>query len=433
MPFVKSARVILTIAMLLLPSILSANGFDIYEQSAKAVGLGGAVVAQADDPSAIFFNPAGIVQLGGTQVSVGACPIIPTMQFRSNGNPAMGTASGQTWNTRDNTWVIPNAYMTHQVNNNISVGLGMFSHFGLGVEWPYDFEGRYSPGASKTVLKTSSISPVIAVKPAERWSIGFGPYMQYFNISLRNQAFVGLPTPPLTAGNNIAQTAEVELKGTNWAWGYNAGLRLKLTETLAFGASYISETRQHITDGTQTVTSSATGQRILRQDFSATMVLPAKLRMGLAWKRDAWTIEGAAEWTEWSSYSVLRADFADGTFLESQKKWRNVWMYRIGVQYALNKFVDLRAAFLYDESPIPADMVDPLVPSGDRPVACLGVGLHFGDTTIDVGYNHVWDKKRTWNNASGDVKAGPYPVTRVTGQFRDASADLFAVNLTYKF
>ena len=108
-------------------------------------------------------------------------------------------------------------------------------------------------------------------------------------------------------------------------------------------------------------------------------------------------------------------------------------MYRIGVQYMLNKYVDFRAAFLYDKSPIPVDMVDPLVPSGDRPVACVGVGLHFGKTTIDVGYNHVWDQNRTWNNASGDVKVGPFPVTRVTGRFRDASADLFAVNLTYKF
>jgi len=427
------ARVLLTLAMLLVPSLLSANGFDIYEQSAKAVGLGGAVVAQADDPSAIFFNPAGIVQLEGTQVSVGACPIIPTMKFRSDGNPVMGTAPGQTWKTEDNTWVIPNAYFTHQVNKNVSVGVGTFSHFGLGVEWPYDFEGRYSPGANKTVLKTTSVSPVIAVKPTERVSFGLGPYIQYLDLSLRNQALIGLPIPPLTAGSNIAQTVETELKGTNWAWGYNLGLRVKLSEALAFGVSYLSETRQHITDGTQTVTSSATGQRILRQDFSATMVLPAKLRMGLAWKSNGWTVEGAAEWTEWSSYSVLRADFADGTFLESEKKWRNVWMYRIGIQYRLNKYLDLRAAFLYDESPIPVDLVDPLVPSGDRPVACLGFGLHFGDTTIDVGYNHVWDQNRTWNNASGDVKVGPFPVTRVTGRFRDASADLFAVNLTYKF
>jgi long-chain fatty acid transport protein len=95
MSSVKYARILLTLAMLAVPSLLSANGFAIYQQSAKAVALGGAVVAQADDPSAIFFNPAGIVELDGTQVSVGACAIIPTIKFRSDGNLVMGTAPGQ--------------------------------------------------------------------------------------------------------------------------------------------------------------------------------------------------------------------------------------------------------------------------------------------------------------------------------------------------
>ena len=70
------------LAMLALPVCIFANGFDIYEQSAEAVGLGGAFIAQADDPSAVFFNPAGIVQLEGTQLSVGVCLITPTIKFR---------------------------------------------------------------------------------------------------------------------------------------------------------------------------------------------------------------------------------------------------------------------------------------------------------------------------------------------------------------
>jgi long-chain fatty acid transport protein len=415
------------------PALLLANGFDIYEQSAKAVGLGGAFTAQADDPSAIFFNPAGIVQLEGTQFSLGVCPIIPSMRFKTDGNPIMGTVAGQTWRIKKNTWVIPNAYATHRVNKNIAFGIGMFSHFGLGVEWPNAFDGRFSSGVIKSVLETKSFSPVIAVRPTERFSIGFGPYVQRFNIEMRNRAFIAPPVPPLTPDRNLAQTIDAELRGSNWGWGYNVGALVGLTETLYFGASYISEVRQHITDGTQTLTSSATGQRILRQDFSSSITLPAKLRTGLAWKRHPWTIEIGAEWTEWSSYRVLRADFADGTLMESQKNWRNVWMYRLGVQYSLNKYVDLRAAFLFDESPIPSDTLDPLVPSGDRSVLCLGVGVHLGDFTVDVGYNHVWDQDRRWNNSSGNVNVGAFPLTRVTGRFRDAYADLFAVNVTYRF
>src|ERR1019366_7306241 len=126
----------------------------------------------------------------------------------------------------------PNAYLTHRVNENVSIGMGMFAHFGLGIEWPGTFEGRFSPGAVKAVLSTTSISPVIAVKPSERFSIGFGPYAQYFSIDLRNRAFIALPTPPLTADRNLAQTVDAELKGMDWGWGYNVGLRVNISETL---------------------------------------------------------------------------------------------------------------------------------------------------------------------------------------------------------
>ncbi len=57
--------------VILLPKIVIANGFAVNEQSAIAAGMGGAFVAQADDPSAVYYNPAGLVQLKGTQISAG--------------------------------------------------------------------------------------------------------------------------------------------------------------------------------------------------------------------------------------------------------------------------------------------------------------------------------------------------------------------------
>jgi long-chain fatty acid transport protein len=179
---------VFVISLLCLSGLAFGNGFDIYEQSAKAVGMAGAFTAQADDPSAIFFNPAGITQLDGTQVSVGACLIMPTMQFQSNGNAIMGSYPGQTAKIKDHTWVIPNAYVTYKINDMVSVGMGSFSHFGLGVEWGGSWEGRFTPGSTKTILTTTSISPVIALKPLENLSIGFGPYIQYFNIKLNRSS-----------------------------------------------------------------------------------------------------------------------------------------------------------------------------------------------------------------------------------------------------
>ncbi len=56
--------------LIIFPGIAFSSGFFNGAQGAKAFSLGNAFVAQADDPSAIFFNPAGIVQLEGTQFSL---------------------------------------------------------------------------------------------------------------------------------------------------------------------------------------------------------------------------------------------------------------------------------------------------------------------------------------------------------------------------
>ena len=55
-----------------------AGGFALYEGSVRANALGGSVIAKADDPGAIFFNPAGITQLPGTQTAMGVSIIMPS-------------------------------------------------------------------------------------------------------------------------------------------------------------------------------------------------------------------------------------------------------------------------------------------------------------------------------------------------------------------
>lgn len=49
----------------------SGAGFAIWEGSARGTALGQADVGRADDPSALFYNPAGITQLPGLQVMEG--------------------------------------------------------------------------------------------------------------------------------------------------------------------------------------------------------------------------------------------------------------------------------------------------------------------------------------------------------------------------
>lgn len=420
-----------TLALIVLVTSAFGAGFETHEQGAKAVAMGGAFTAQADDPSAIFYNPSGITQLEGVQASLGVSLIRPNAKFKSDGNPAMGTFPGQTWEIKDRNWFIPNAYVTYKLSKYFSLGLGGFSDFGLGIEWPSTFEGRFTPGGLKTILTTYSLSPVIAVKPIEWISIGVGPILQRLDIDLRNLAFIAPPAPPFTPDRNLAETAESKLKGFDWAWGYNVGLLLNLPMDFHFGASYLSRVRHEIDDGHEEL--AFVNGLTRRLGASSKITLPSSVKFGLAWKRDPWTFEVDAQWIEWSTYKKLEVNFRDGTSLAMPKNWRNSWSWQFGAQYRLSKYFDLRAGFRYEESPIPKSTLDPIVPSGHREVYCVGVGSHFGRLTIDLGYNYIQDQDRRWNNSAGNVNVGPFTLTRVTGKFVDGNAHVISANIGYKF
>ena len=56
------------------------SGFALYEAGARSSALAGAVVARADDLSAIFYNPAGLVQLPEFQIMAASRPSFPGLK-----------------------------------------------------------------------------------------------------------------------------------------------------------------------------------------------------------------------------------------------------------------------------------------------------------------------------------------------------------------
>ena len=408
------------------PLYVFGNGFYIYEQGAKAVGMGGAFTAQADDPSAIFYNPAGISQLKGTQVMFGVSPIMPSASFESD--------SGRKWHAEDHTWIIPHFYATHKLTDKVSFGIGSYSNFGLGTEWPEDFEGRFTTGAGKAFIKTMTVSPIVSFEPIKGLSFGAGPAYRYLDISLRNRVAAGP-----SARTNPAQTAMLRLTGDDWDWGYVLGVRYQITPSLSAGASYLSEMRHDLHSGKARLNLAANGASVTGypQGAAAKITLPATATFGFAYKLSAFTLEADAQWTEWSSYRKLAVELDGGRTMESPKNWHNTWTLRFGGQYALNKYLDLRAGIVWDETSIPRETLDPLVPSGNRWLYCAGLGINLGNLTFDVAYNYLDDQNRRWNNEAGNVNlstpGGVVNLGKVTGTFKDTHAHIVSVSTRYQF
>jgi len=90
-----------------------AGGFVIYNHDAAATGVAGAFTAQADNPSAVLYNPAAINRLPGTNVSFGNTIVIPKGSFRNS-------KSGVKTHMKDHVYLLPNFYLTHRINEKFS-------------------------------------------------------------------------------------------------------------------------------------------------------------------------------------------------------------------------------------------------------------------------------------------------------------------------
>jgi long-chain fatty acid transport protein len=188
-------RALLALPLLALPAAVHASGFAIESQGARAMGFAGAYVAQAADPSAIFYNAAGIGFLKGKQIYVaGAFTSLSTDFTGSGPNPAAGTLES----SDNGLALLPAIYYSQQVGRNTVVGLGVSRPFAVRSKWdnPDAFTGRYI--CLDCQIASWSINPTIAYKLADRLSVGAGLDVRLSKFEFTRRLTAD-PNPPSTA------------------------------------------------------------------------------------------------------------------------------------------------------------------------------------------------------------------------------------------
>src|SRR5437773_11305277 len=136
----RASRLLIPLATLMITGAAFGSGFALFEHGAKAVAMGGAFAATADDPSAIFYNVAGIAQLRRTELTFGGTAI--NFQNSFTGDPNDLFTAGMTGSKyRAHTFIVPNAYATMPIGSNMTVGVGLFAPFGLRTNWAQPWPG----------------------------------------------------------------------------------------------------------------------------------------------------------------------------------------------------------------------------------------------------------------------------------------------------
>lgn len=361
----------------LTPSAVQALGIRVPDQDPFAIARGNAFVATADNPSAIYYNPAGITQLSGHNFSFGANILSVSDRYTS--------PTGAEFDTESKVHVLPQFYYAFSPESMpLSFGLGFYSPFGLGVEWPDQTPFRQL--ALKGEMAYATINPVVAWKINENVSIGAGAMINYADTTLsRGLAPAGAPVP---SGNRL------EFNGDGWSAGFNFGVRWEITERHSVGATYRSATEMSFSG--DTFISFPTPVTL---PSSADFQLPQNVTVGYSFRpNEKWNIEINADWTDWESLDTVVLEQPSPPNVDLPFNWRSSWMIMLGGTRYLNNGWNVSAGYIFSENSVPDESFNPSVPDSDRHVFSAGFGKQVNQVSVDFALQYGYGPTRTISN-----------------------------------
>lgn len=392
-----------------LPATVWATGFRLPDQDAFATARGEAFAATADDPSAIYYNPAGIAQLEGNNFQAGVYGIYLDPSYTPPGG-------GSTFDNEDKLHAIPQFFYTYSPESfPVSFGLGIYSPYGLSVEWPQDTGFRTI--ATKGAVTYTTINPVLALKLAPNFSIGGGLTVNYANVDLE-QGLVW-PTQPYDG---------FRFRGDGWGVGYNLGMLWQPHEKVSLGVSFRSGTTIDLkghTDAENAVmlpsppapfaVPTFSGRSAAHADFS----FPLNAIFGISYRPTPdWNLEFDADYTDWSSVGTLLIQQSTALpplipqNVANVLEWQPSWYYEFGATRYLSKGWQVSAGYIFNENSVPDAHYTPLVADLDRHFFSLGTGFKGKVFDFDVAYQFGYGPTRTVSDsapsATGQSANGQY-------------------------
>lgn len=347
-------------AVLLAPQAAGAEGFAINEWSAEGVAMGGARMFAEGDAANIAYNPASITKVEGEAFKQSAVYISPHGKYTLE-NKDGSIEPGQ--NVVHAAWV-PGGYYVKQINDKEWFGIGAYTRFGMISEFERNSTAATNAFFSKLV--GVSVTPTYAHKFDKKWSAAVGAEINY----------VGLDLEKKLAPNGMMPT---HTEGESYALGWNAAANYAFDEKNEIGVVYRSKIKHSMEADFNLYSPKGT----ISSDAYGEVTLPDSWSIGYNHKFDDKTrVEINGTWTGWSSYDALNI-YIDGMQPSlNPKNWSDGWRYAIGIEHKLSDKYSLMAGFAYDESSIPYNGGDFIVPTGDRRTYSIGAQYHDKDQTL---------------------------------------------------
>jgi long-chain fatty acid transport protein len=380
----------LTVSTLLFPSHVFALGIRVPDQDAAAIARGNAFVATADNPSAIFYNPAGITQLDGINSRSGIYGIYLNDHYEND--------SGASVNTKHKLQPVPQFFLTATCPNHpLSFGLGVYSPYGLGMEWHQNAPFLNAPSGfnvpQKGQMQYITVNPVVAYKPIKTLSIAAGLSYNHAESELLFRPF----------GVDYAR-----FRGRDDDIGYNFGILWQPLEQHSFGITYRSETTMDLTGHSDTHFVAGLPfpfpVNVSGRNAQTVFKFPQTIVAGYSFRPNTnWNFEFDADWTDWHRLKNLTlADANTGAQLQSLPlNWQSSWMFELGVTRYLANNWRLSGGYMFSQDSTPSAHFNPIIPDSNRHIFSVGVGKRYKRMSWDATYQLSYGPERTISGEPG--------------------------------
>lgn len=417
----------LIVSTLMLASGARAGGILLYEAGHEDSGLANAgSAARAMDPSVLMSNPAGIANLSGTQVNLAGQLILGDLVFdRAGTTTTTGNEGGNALTALPGT----SLFISHWLDERSSIGFGMYSNFGLALDYDDDWTGRYF--VQDTAIIGLSFQPTYAYRFSDDLAVGIGPRIMYG--IFRTDAAIN--NSPLGVGN--FEDGQLEYRANDVGYGYNLGLLYHLSERTRLGLAYTSEVKFEFEDkpslhDISNPALAAALQRLGLERLALDVNVPQTATASLYHQiDDKWAVLASIGWQDWSEFAEIGIDLDSDTINSSKtadRKYQDTWHASLGGQRQIDARLCWNFGIAYDSTAV--DDEDRTLDNPMNETWRLATGINYqleDGLDMNLSYTLLW---------LGDMQVEQtkrLSGQRTAGEFSNAALHVLGGGVVWRF
>ncbi len=320
-----------------------------------------------------------------------------------------GTTSRAESSDYANDGVVPNFYLSHQINEKLVAGIALGTNYSMETELGSDFAASHF--GDEAMVTTMEVNANLGYQLTEAVSVGGG--IRY----VMGEGHFGAKSPVQTELLKIPQGTTLKyMEGDDTAWGWQAGAAWQVNPNNRIGFTYKSEVDLKL---------SGTANMFIRESGSVfndtgymMLTMPATAELASYHKLSAQlALHASINWTNWSSFEKLEAELDTlRTVMVKEENWEDNYRFALGATYQVLPKLSLRTGIAYDLGAVSDKNRTITIPETDRTWLSIGAGYDVTEQfTVDAGFTYIIAKDANIKESRG--YASDNDAEMVGGQF----------------